>query len=87
MVISSRWMCSNKECIASPQESSEEIIGIWFYLKLKRFKFDFISYLSLGYAVLSRGMQYEMNDYSSAQNSQRESHPSVKTLPLGFLSV
>ena len=70
MVISSRWMCSNEECIASPQESSEEIIGIWFYLKLKRFKINFISYLSLGHAVLLRGMQYVVNDYSSAQKSQ-----------------
>ena len=49
-------------------------------------KIDFISYLSLGYAVLLRGMQYVVNDYSSAQKSQRENPPSVKTQNIGFLS-
>ena len=65
---------------------SEEKNDIWFYLKFKRIKINFISYLSIGYVVLSRGMQYEMNDYSSAQKSQRENPPSVKTQTLGFLS-
>ena len=69
MVISSRWMCSNEECIASPQDSSEEVIGIWSHLKLKWFKNRFYL-LSLGHAVLLRGMQYVVNDYSSAQKSQ-----------------
>ena len=49
-------------------------------------KLTFITYLSLGYATLSRGMQYVANDYSSAQKSQRENPPSVKRQNLGFLS-
>ena len=68
-----------KNVLPALKNQSEENIDIWFYLKLKRIKIDFISYLSLGYAVLSRGMQYEMNDYSSAQKSQRENPSSVKT--------
>ena len=34
------------------KNQSEENIDIWFYLKLKRIKTIFTSYLSLGYAVL-----------------------------------
>ena len=87
MVISSRLYAQIRIVLPALKNQSEENIGIWFYLKLKRIKIDFISYLSIYYVVLSRGIQYEMNDYSSAQESQRESLPSVKTLSLGFLSV
>ena len=58
-----------KNVLPALKNQVKKNIGIWFYLKLKRFKIVFISYLSLGYAILSRGMQYVLNDYSSAKKS------------------
>ena len=75
-----------KNVLPALKNQSEENIDIWFYLKLKRIKIDFISYLSLGYVILSRGMQYLLIDYSGAQKSRRDNLASVKTLNLGFLS-